>query len=301
MNYAMHTQVSFDLVGRKAHIRRDTSAEVAGLKALNEILSYSKPGAHFSPLYNRRDEDGNRIWDGKEHMVKYNAISVGLLRGAQKEIKAAGIELKVFSWKNRPKVELKHGFISYGEQYEYQNKCVSAMLNAIRFGGATILSGTGTGKTAMAAQFFSWINGKCMFIVDQVNLLYQSQKEISKWLKEPIGVVGNSKFEPGRVTVATIQTLQARKNDRQFHKWMRDVDVVVIDELHKQLSKRNFQIVNTIQAQAVFGLTATLEMKKKAIRWKVCSIAGRVAFEFPIDEGVQSGVLSTSVVIQVAI
>ena len=140
-----------------------------------------------------------------------------------------------------------------------------------------------------------------MFVVDQVNLLYQSQKEISHWLKEPVGIVGNSKFKPGRITVATIQTLQARKNDKQFRKWMRDVDVVVIDELHKQLSKRNFQIVNTIQAQAVYGLTATLEMKKKATRWKVCSIAGGVAFEFPIDEGVKSGVLSTSVVIQVAI
>lgn len=157
-----------------------------------------------------------------------------------------------------------------------------------------------SGKTKLAAQCFSHIIGKCLFIVDQIHLLYQSREEISVWLKEEVGIIGNGKWMPQRVTVATIQTLSGHKDKEHFKKWIKEpVAVTFVDELHKQMARRNFTVLSRVKSQAVIGLTATLQMKKKMVRWKVYSISGPVIFEFPLNEGIKAGVLTKAAVVQV--
>lgn len=294
--------VRFYLNGRRASILRETTRDVEAHDKLKDILSYYRPGYRFSPSYRQINPDtGKPLWDGKSSMVLRSAISLGLLIGAEKEIRKAGLDLKIVKWDNRPDIELKKGFITPGKEYEYQNKCVTSLLHALRKGGGLVLSATGSGKTAMAAQLFSWIDGKAVFIVNRRDLMYQSQKELSHWLKEKVGIIGDSQFEPQRITVAMIQTLSLHRNKKWFRPWAKDIDVTFIDELHKQMGRRNFDIVREINAKAVIGLTATLQMGQKLVRWKVYSICGPVVFEYPIEEGQRSGVLSKAVVIQVLV
>lgn len=287
-------ELEFYLKGRTAYLKTKKYS-----KKFSDVLSYSHPAARFSPAYNTKDENGKRLWDGRASMVKYNALPVGLLIGAYKELKEGGFKAKVTRWKNRPSIELKKGFWEESSQYGYQNDACSAILASFSKGGGTVLSATGSGKTKLAAQCFSHITGKCLFVVDQINLLYQSQKEISEWLKEDVGIIGNGKFQPKRVTVATIQTLFGQREKRSFAKWTKDVVVIFVDELHKQMNKRNFAVLSLVSAQAVIGLTATLQMKKKLVRWKVYSISGPVIFSFPLKEGQERGVLSKAAVVQV--
>ena len=95
----------------------------------------------------------------------------------------------------------------------------------------------------MAAMFASWLDCPVLFVVDQINLLYQTKKEMEMWLskyagkKVKVGVVGNSKYTPERVTSATIQTLNAHKKDPKFLKWFKSVQVVIIDEVHVQMAQ----------------------------------------------------------------
>jgi superfamily II DNA or RNA helicase len=286
---------------RQCFIETKTTKEVEARDAVKDALSYSVPGARFSPMFNRRDEDGNRIWDGRKSFVQRDSFSVGLLLGAQQELRDVGFKIRILSWDNRPHVRTKRGMTMPDEKYTYQNECVQNMIASLNKGGGLVLAATGVGKTAMAAQFFSWIDGHCLFIVDQLHLMYQTQQELQKWTTEKIGIVGESKFELQRVTVGTIQTISRKKNDREFKKWFKRIDVVIVDELHKQMGKRSFSALNAIQAQAVFGLTATLEMKKKQIRWNAYSIAGKILFEFPIAKGIEEKVISDAIIYQVEV
>ena len=290
-------KIKFKVVGRTATLL--TGKHEAKLK---EHLSYSVPGARFSPMYRAG------AWDGKISMLKRKQVSIGLLRALKEDLHKAGWKVKLDTWKNRPNVEeTKKGIISKDSKYAYQNDCVSAMRKSIKWGGGLILSATGSGKTAMAAMLASWIKSPILFVVDQLNLLYQGKKEIEDWLSKhekksvKVGVVGNSEFKPQRVTCATIQTLFAHKDDRKFIAWFKTVEVVIIDEIHVQMSRRNFHVMDKIKPKAIFGLTATLQLRRKPIRLRAYSICGPVVYEFPIAKGVEAGVLTKSCTIQVRI
>ena len=270
---------------------------------LKKHLSYYVPGFKFIATYRYGS------WDGKISMIKRGRVNLGLLRGMKDELKEEGLVVKLRKWMNRPKVKITEGFVEKDEKYAYQNECVDKMLDSIQWGGGLVLSATGTGKTKMAAQFMSHLDCHVLFVVDQLDLLYQSKKEIEMWLKQGtgkdvrVGLVGDSEFKPDWITVATVQTLQ-KHSEKKSHKfkefmaWFKKIDVVLIDELHVQMSKRNFDVLDKIKPQAVFGLTATMQMQRKEIKLKAFGICGPVIYSYPIEDGVGQGVLSKGVVLQ---
>lgn len=265
--------------------------------------SYSVPGARFSKLFNQRtwDKDGNlvRAWDGKKHFLSRNRISAGLFRATYKDV-AQSCDVKFKITRDCFAPDLCVGFEAKEKNRVYQNQCVDSMCAAILHGGGIVLVATGAGKTKIAAQFFARIprTQHCLFIVDQLDLLYQGQRELQEWLKTSVGVVGEGTFDPEWCTVATIQTLHLHMKDRKFNKWLSKVAYVVVDELHEQLNHRNVDVLKKLDPLAVFGLTATLETKKKEVRMKAYALAGPVIYEFPVAQGIKSGVLEQPHILQ---
>lgn len=294
--------LNFVAVGRTA-VLRDTKYE----KKVQDVFSYYPNGYRWKFRYRQG------IWDGKESMLKEHTLPIGILRADEIKTELAKLKFvpKLRKWVNRPVFSQRRGFIEAEEKYRYQNDCVREMLRAIRFGGGIVLSATGSGKTKMAAQFFSWIDTPCLFVVDQRDLLYQSAKEITYWLnkalpkKTPwkIGVVGDSKFEPeiNGITVATIQTLHKHRRKAGFRKWYKQIDIVVIDELHVQMNRRNFSVLDAIRPSAVFGLTATLQLRRKDVRLRAYAICGPVVYTFPVQEGMKQKVLSKGIAVQLQV
>lgn len=280
-------------------------------KLLNEYWSFSHPGARWSPAFKfylrqkrKAIEEGEpdreiRGWDGKVRFLdtRSGKVSAGLFRATYKAIEAK-LGLEFIREYDLPKLKTVTGFREKSAKYQFQNECVEKMVAAIKRGGGTVLSATGSGKTRTAALFFSKVECECLFVVDQKNLLYQSQKEIAEWLKEPVGLVGDSKFSLERVTVATIQTLDRHLVDQKFNRWFQRVKIVVVDELHKQMSRRNFSLLSMVEPIAKFGLTATLQMKQKPVRLNTYVFSGPVLFEFPILEGIEKDVLTDGQALQ---
>ncbi|MDE2439267.1 MAG: DEAD/DEAH box helicase family protein [Patescibacteria group bacterium] len=153
--------------------------------------------------------------------------------------------------------------------------------------GGLILSATGTGKTFLAGLVFYGHKISCLFIVDQLSLLYQTQTELESVLKESVGIVGESKYDVQRVTIATVQTLALHRSDANFKKWFESIDLVIIDEIHTQMAKRDFKVVESIKPKAVYGLTATLQIKKRAVRVRAFAITGPVLYEYPLEQGIE--------------
>lgn len=281
--------IAVTVTNRQAWITR---ASDQAYTVLREYWSFSVPGARFTPAYKYNG------WDGKIRLFKYGQVPAGLFRATQKDIETS-LNLKFEIKYDRPEVQdFLPGIEAASEDYQYQNQCVEAMCRALRKGGGLILSATGTGKTATAAAFFSKLPYNCLFVVDQVDLLYQSQKEIEHWLKEPVGVVGDSEYQVQRVTVGTRQTLSRHVKNPKFMEWYKRVKIIVVDELHEQMNRSNFVVLEKIKPLARYGLTATLQLQKKDIRMRAYSFAGPVLFEFPVKEGMKWGVLSQGRVLQ---
>lgn len=286
-----------------------TDASEQAYEHLRDFYSFFAPGARWSPRYKlylmekaaaARANDPDRKcagWDGKIRLFQRGKIPAGLFRATLKDLKVSGMQLTID--REYPKLlDLAQGIDSDAE-YEYQNTCTDAMIKALPRGGGIVLACTGAGKTKTAANFLSRLPYSSLFVVHRKNLLYQTQQELASWLNVPVGIVGDSVFDPQQITVAMIQTLHPHIYDQRFQKWFRKVRVVLVDELHKQMSNRNFDLLYKLKPIACYGLTATLEMGRKDVRFKAWSYAGPVVFRFPLAEGVKQKVVSKGKALQI--
>src|ERR1019366_9406538 len=258
---------------------------------LAPFFSFRPKGYQFMPSFRAG------YWDGRINLLKRNRVPTGLFLANRKALEdELGLEFKTeMDW---TEVEFKDtGVVS---DRDYQNECVERMIFASQqWGGGLILAATGVGKTRTAGQFFSRLIGNGCFIVDELTLLKQAQKELSEVLQEEVGEVGNMLFLPKRITVATSQTLNRHQEDPKFRTWVESLQVNIIDEVHSQINKRSFSVVEYIAPPVVFGLTATLQLQKEDVRVRAHALAGPVCYEYPLTQGQKEGHLSKGVVIQV--
>jgi len=251
------------------------------------LFAFQVPGAEFS----QRFRDGE--WDGYKNMFSRGRVATGLFLEQRAELEKV-YRLRVQDFRVAPVFRT----IPFKDSRPYQQRAVETMVAASTTGGL-ILSATGSGKTRIAGDLFQRLEGCACFIADELALLEQSRIAIEKVLNETVGVVGRSEFKPKRITVATIQTLAKHCNKHTFKKWFSSLNVLIIDEIHTALNRRNIDVVSQIRPQAVFGLTATLEMQKPHIHMPAVALAGPVIFEYPIQEGVKEGFLSEGVICRV--
>ena len=300
MSHTHHIHV--DITNRTARLSGHYSS-----RKLIPHWSFQVPQWHFiKERYSYWDEDEGKTkyrWDGKIKFFKYGKMPAGLFYATYRDIeKEEHVKFKIHhdDWSTLPITSERHWLVSDKHEeadYRYQNKCVDKIIEKMYKGGGLILSATGTGKTRMAAMLASRLKCQILFVVDELVLLEQARDDIAHHLGEEIGKVGESKFHPKRVTVATIQTLNIHRNDPRFLSWFHDVDLEIIDEIHVQMNRQNFDVVSVCNPRVVLGLTATLSLTKKPIRLKAYSLCGPVIYEFPLQKGVEKGVLSKGVAV----
>lgn len=252
---------------------------------------FHPPSYQFMPAYRMGR------WDGYIRMLKRGSLPTGLFFATRRQVEQDyGFRFSIVDQRKRVECRDK----GPRSDRPYQNDCVEEMVwRARRGAGGLVLAATGTGKTRLVGMFLSRVRGECCFVVDRKSLLYQAQKEIAQVTKERVGVIGDSEFKPGRITCATSQTLDRHRETKKLHAWMARQQVAVIDELHTMMGRRTFQTVKEMQPHACFGLTATLELQKKAIRTGAYALTGPVIFEFPVAEAVEGGYLTKGAVVQV--
>jgi superfamily II DNA or RNA helicase len=268
------------VTGNHAHVKFSRPYPEAEFR---EAMSYRVKSWFFIPAVK------NGTWDGYKSLLAHHTISTGLYRAIRSQLEHINeIKFDECIELNDPPPALE-GFRS---DRVYQNDAVQAMIDSVPLGGGTVLAATASGKTAVAGLFYSRVDGNHLFIVDQRKLLHQSRKDIAHWLQEPVGIIGDGKFEIERVNVATIQTLSNPKKVEKLLRWLGCLETVVVDEIHVQLSRRNFEVVANLQPRARFGLTATLQMDDKEVWLRVSAFSGPIIFTYPIERGIREGVLS---------
>jgi superfamily II DNA or RNA helicase len=278
-----------------------------------EFFKYRKPGWEYSPQgrayiewqaavgKGTADEDEPQGWDGYIHLMQRGRIGTGLFLALREEMeKKFDVKFKVDDQRRGPEIEWRVHGETEDKIRGYQKDCYEAMVAASATGGL-ILNATGTGKTFSTGIYLKCLKGPALFLVDELTLLKQAINELRTVLQEDIGEIGNSVYNPKRVTVATIQTIHRHRFDQSYVPWTRTLKAIIIDEVHLALNRRNFQTIAVIRPPVIFGLTATLELKKKNVAYRAYDLCGPVVFKYPLEQGVQEGFLSKGVAVSVQV
>jgi superfamily II DNA or RNA helicase len=280
-------------------------------ETINDVLKYRRPGWDYTNagrIYvqwkklvekGEADEDDPQGWDGYIHLLSQGRVGTGVFLAMKEKLEELGMKFEIDDQRRPPE------FFNSIKDIErkarnYQLDCVAKMIEASKTGGL-VLNATGSGKTFIAGLYFGTLCGAGLFLVDELSLLKQAQGEIARVMREAVGEIGNGVFAPERVTVGTIQTVHRHRFDPRFVPWTKTLQTIIIDELHLALNRSNFQTIAVVKPPTVFGLTATLELKKKHISMRAYDLCGPVVFEYPLRQGVKEGVLSKGIAISVGV
>lgn len=157
------------------------------------------------------------------------------------------------------------------EPRDYQRAAIQAALVEKR---GVIFHPTGAGKTVVMWHLIVEIGCRALILVHRKDLLHQTYRRFCEYAggDEHIGTIGDGRWEPNLITVATFQTLS--RNPDKAAPFLREIEQVHVDEVHhlpaKTLSEVMAQLVN---AYWRFGYSATpfkhgdLETKFKVTSW----------------------------------
>jgi superfamily II DNA or RNA helicase len=141
---------------------------------------------------------------------------------------------------------------------------------------------TGSGKTVIYFSIIdSFKNANALILLHRKDLLYQTYNEAKKWFPGEVGIIGDSKQEPNRITIAMIQTF-SKLEQTSFHERQ---DIVIVDEAHhvSSLKGKYYKVLTIIPATIRLGLTATLPYTDES-RMALEGLIGPVIAEKKIQE-----------------
>lgn len=280
-------------------------------RKIKKFFRYRPKGYFFSPRYkmmfwNEKEERYQHVWDGYVNLMKYGSVPSGLFLEQKATIKKAlGIKFSIVDKRKSLQFKANYPLTVRSKIRDTQREAVDRMVENSNTGGL-ILQGTGTGKTFVAGAFLSRLKAPAVFLVDELTLLRQTKEELESVMGEEIGIVGGGEFSPKRCTVATVQTLQGydRKGKRRklFREWFKKLSkgAVIVDEFHLAMNSRTESVLAAVKPMAVYGLTATLQTDKDAVRLPAAAMAGPVIYRYSLKQGEQDKILSEGVVCRVA-
>jgi superfamily II DNA or RNA helicase len=94
---------------------------------------------------------------------------------------------------------------------------------------------TGAGKTVvMAALIKSW-RKNTLVVINSKDLAYQLQGELEEYMGEPVGFIGDGRWEPETFTVAIDKTLVSTRSKRKKKRnraYLESIEYLIFDEVH---------------------------------------------------------------------
>ena len=135
-----------------------------------------------------------------------------------------------------------------------------ALLDWLRAGGQGIAHmATASGKTELAVAAATAVPCTWLWLTHRVSLLRELADRLERRTGEVAGVVSRDAWRPARVTVASMQTLQAalKAKDPRARKLLAHVEGLMVDECHILGSSSYFRLVMRCPAFYRLGLSAT--------------------------------------------
>lgn len=167
----------------------------------------------------------------------------------------------------------------------YQRDALAGIKMELDASGKTLgILATGTGKTEIAAELIRSCTKGALFIAPLIQLVSQTAQRLrSRGIQ--CGVEQGGIRSDDKVTVACYQSLLSRK---RWERYIGTVDLIVVDEVHTNFSKRALEMLTNLTQDGVrlVGLTASPERAKGD---PLTTFYGKVGFYYPISQATADG------------
>lgn len=171
---------------------------------LSETLSYKVANARFMPQVK------NGHWDGTVNLYfKYKGQSfyTGLLSLVREVLDKNKIPFEIVDGRERPVQNYPELQFTGPPNYEIRDYQEFTISRSLRFTRGVLSVCTGGGKTTIVSKLIGQIKTyPFLFYVLTKDLMEQAYGELSKYLNQPIGMIGDGKCDIQKITVCTIQT-----------------------------------------------------------------------------------------------
>lgn len=253
--------VGFRYPGADKKARKKARTRIVNL--LDDALAIETKGSHFNPTVQ------SGLWDGRRHMFYKDGCTfpLGIIKRVKKLLREAGY--KVMKTKDERKrlhgeVKLERVKPDMLKGIELREDQIRVIESSLEDGCGLLHVATGGGKTEIAASIIKvLIEKRCLFLVHTKQLLKQARDRIALRLgtiEEHIGVIGDGRFEPKHITIATVQSLTRVSNKAQkkiIAKYLKTIDLLFLDETHHASAKSFYRLIQRIDAPWRFGMSGT--------------------------------------------
>lgn len=271
--------VAFSYTGLDDDAERKARKKILSL--LDDALAIEQKGSYFNPTVQ------SGLWDGRRHVFHKNdedgTFPAGVERRVKSLLREAGY--RVMRTVDRRVRRHQDGVNSSHEGCEdadvelevsddmlagvtLRDDQLRVITAALENGCGLLHVATGGGKTEIAAAIIKALNGplggrRCLFLVHTKQLLKQGRERLALRLgtiEEHIGIIGDGRFDPKHITVATVQSLTRSTGDAQkrvIAKYLKTIDLLILDETHHVSAKTFYRLVQRIDAPWRYGMSGT--------------------------------------------
>lgn len=284
--------ITFD--NRLAHVKGSTTA----LASARRRLSYRVPGYRFTSAFKRG------FWDGYKCVMRADgAFPAGLIHDVSKHLKSEGYGVIISDERGDPPepdariLDITNDIVLSEHQ--------QAAINSIRrHSRGVVYQDVSAGKSVIIAEAVRQMGVvPALVVVGRKELLRQQYEQFVSLAKFPakyVGVVGDGKFSPSLVTIATIQTIRARLGKLPTAgatmAWLKTIRAVHFDECHHLPADSYAQLAMALP-EAYFrpGYSATPHKSRTDDKlnmetyYGVTGITGPVISYLSATENIESG------------
>lgn len=259
------------------------------LSVVRKATSHYVQGFQFSEAFRKKK------WDGRRHFfnLQTKTMPAGLTSLVVEALRKNDprSHIQILDERQQPEIA-EAGFALHGIEfgagkYDYQLAAANAL---VRWQRGVLKVATNGGKTEIAAAVIKHLGRPTIFLVESLELLYQTRKRFATRLgvdAGSIGVIGDGEFTVGKwITVATPRTMYNRLRNVEPKAW----DVVIADECHHAAAKQFYEVLAQFPAFYRFGLSGTPLDRSDGHDLRLIAQTGPVLYEVSnkvlVDRGI---------------
>jgi superfamily II DNA or RNA helicase len=267
------------------------------IHVVRKATSHYLDGFQFMPRFKKMYKDPRtgrkrRMWDGKHHFFDRGTgrLPAGLVPAAIDALREYEAAARIMISDAREQEEFEvgnHGFelhgIEFGKgKYDFQQEAAEILVREKR---GILKVATNGGKTEIAAAVTQHLGVPTLFLVERLELLYQTRERFALRLgipEEEIGLIGDQKFAVGEwITVATPKSFKARLAEKAIQDALTWWKLVWADECHRVASDTFYAIMDRLPAYYRFGMSASPLKREDGHDMRLVAQTGPVLYDVP--------------------